>query len=156
MSSTKVYRSPETLSFTPFSFCSKRNETGPRVRVCFYQFLGSIFFFLNHFKKATMVLRNCNAARVWWCADGCRCVSKVRNHCRMYTWWIIAINVKYASAAKARSVSLSFTSLTLVFKYNSMVQSIMCLWLVSFTTFNDAHLLTTFHQSAHFEEHVIL
>lgn len=109
MSSTKVYRSPKTLTFTPFPFCSKWNETGPRVRVCysFCQFLGSIF--LEPCQESNYsLLKNCNATHVWLCDDGCRCVSNVKKHCWMYTWWIIAINVKYASAAKDGPVSFSF------------------------------------------------
>lgn len=57
---------------------------GPGLRVCysFYQFLGSIFW--NHVKKSAFSLRNCNATHVWW-FYGCRCVSKVKKHCWMYT-----------------------------------------------------------------------
>lgn len=97
-----------------FPFCSKRNETGVKVCYSFYQELGSIFlcfFFWNHVKKATIVCWKTvmlpKFGGVMMSAGVCH---RWRKHCWMYTWWIKAINVKYASAAKAASVSFSFRS----------------------------------------------
>lgn len=79
----------------PFHFV----VNGPSVCYSFYQSSGSIF--QNHVKNALIVCWKTNAAQGGWCGVGSRCVSNVnKKHCWMYTWLIIAINVKYASAAK--------------------------------------------------------
>lgn len=54
------------------------------------------------------------------------CVKSEKKELLYHTWWIIAINVEYASAAKAGSVSL--------FDY----------------------YIDPFHPSAHFKEHMVL
>lgn len=57
MSSTKVYRSSETLTLTPLPFCSKRNMKQATFRVCysFYLFFGILFFGGGGVKKAPAV-----------------------------------------------------------------------------------------------------
>ncbi len=143
MSSTKVYRSPESLTFTPFPFCSERNWAQGQGLL---QFLSipreHFFFFLEPCQESTYsLLKNCNAAHVWWCDDGCRCVSKVKKHCWIYTWWIIAINVKYASAAKTASVSFSFIIVCWIVSHRTAFDVPLPPAVVLWIQLNDAVLL---------------
>lgn len=95
----------ESLTFSIFAV---GNDTGPGLRVCysFKQFLWRIFFNIYFI----ICWKNCNAAHVWWCKKWYRFVTKVRkNTWWSHTWWIIAINVKYAYAAKASCVLFCFS-----------------------------------------------
>lgn len=161
-----MYRIPETLTFTPFPFFSKRTDAGPRVRVCysFYQFLGRIFFcFFGNVKKAPIVCWKTVMLRmfggVMWVQV---CVKSEDSHLM-----IIAINVKYASAAKAASVSFTLKNITEL--YLTVVLQTQLNVAVSCTTkwlgrcpplvvdhFFTVYLIDPFHPSAHFKEHMIL
>lgn len=76
---TNVHRSPAKRAVTPFPFCNETNEIGLPASVLyrFYQFHGGIIFDSCQ-ESAYCLLKNWNAACVWWCHDGCGCVSPDR------------------------------------------------------------------------------
>lgn len=65
-----------------FHFVVKEMKLGSRSVTVFIKNSGAsffVFFFLEPCQESNYsLLKNCNAAQVWWCDDECRCVSQVK------------------------------------------------------------------------------